>query len=92
MLPLIEQHRAEIEQLCRRYEVRRLELFGSAARGEFDPRHSDLDFPVLSERPGKLPPDDRYFGCSRLLSPCSDTRWTSWTCGPHGTHISSPVH
>jgi predicted nucleotidyltransferase len=46
MLPLIEHHRAEIEALCRRYSVRRLELFGSAARGDYKPAISDLDFMV----------------------------------------------
>lgn len=44
MLPLIEQHRPQIETLCRKYRVKRLELFGSAASGEFDPAHSDVDF------------------------------------------------
>jgi predicted nucleotidyltransferase len=33
MLPLIEAHRIEIADLCRRFHVARLELFGSAARG-----------------------------------------------------------
>jgi predicted nucleotidyltransferase len=46
MDPLIEQHRDEIERLCRTYSVTRLELFGSAARGEADPHRSDLDFLV----------------------------------------------
>jgi len=33
--------------LCRRYRVRRLEVFGSAARGDdFDPEKSDVDFLV----------------------------------------------
>jgi predicted nucleotidyltransferase len=36
MIPLIEEKREELKQLCARYRVRRLELFGSAARGEFD--------------------------------------------------------
>jgi uncharacterized protein len=49
MLPLIEQHRPQIEALCRRSRVQRLELFGSAARGAFDPDHSDLDFFVEFE-------------------------------------------
>lgn len=44
MLPLIEEHRADIAALCRRYGVKRLELFGSAARDDFDPDHSDIDF------------------------------------------------
>jgi predicted nucleotidyltransferase len=44
MLMIIEQHRSQIESLCREYQVVRLELFGSAARGDFDPSRSDLDF------------------------------------------------
>jgi predicted nucleotidyltransferase len=46
MISLIEQRRAALEALCRKYRVARLDLFGSAADGEFDPRHSDLDFLV----------------------------------------------
>lgn len=46
MLPQIAQHRSEIADLCRRFHVRRLELFGSAVRGDFDASRSDLDFLV----------------------------------------------
>jgi predicted nucleotidyltransferase len=47
MLPLIAEHRAEIAALCRRFGVRRLAVFGSAARGaDFDPQRSDVDFLV----------------------------------------------
>lgn len=47
MLDLIETRKAEIATLCRRFDVRRLEVFGSATRGEdFDPARSDLDFLV----------------------------------------------
>ena len=47
MHTLIEQHRSEIADLCRRYGVRQLEVFGSAARGtDFDPATSDADFLV----------------------------------------------
>ena len=35
-----------LRELCERYGVEKLELFGSAARGELDPAHSDLDFIV----------------------------------------------
>ncbi|MBL8666338.1 MAG: nucleotidyltransferase domain-containing protein [Rhodospirillales bacterium] len=39
--------RADIAALCRRYGVRRLDVFGSAARGgDFDPANSDADFLV----------------------------------------------
>ena len=62
MLDLIEQHRAELERLCRRLPVERLELFGSAVTGEFRPGESDLDF-LVEFRP-LTPPDraDAYFG------------------------------
>nr|WP_191059743.1 nucleotidyltransferase domain-containing protein [Geminicoccus harenae] len=36
----------EIRALCGKYGVRRLELFGSAARGDFDPARSDIDLLV----------------------------------------------
>jgi uncharacterized protein len=47
MIALIDSHRTEIAALCRRYHVRKLEVFGSAARGDdFDPARSDVDFLV----------------------------------------------
>lgn len=42
----IGQQRAALMALCRRFGVRRLDLFGSAAQGRFDPATSDLDFIV----------------------------------------------
>jgi len=51
MLPLIAEHRAEIAELCRRFGVRRLDVFGSAARNtDFNPQRSDIDFVVAFER------------------------------------------
>lgn len=53
MLPVIEVQRAEIAELCRRFQVQRLDVFGSAARGtDFDPARSDIDLLVryLPER------------------------------------------
>jgi predicted nucleotidyltransferase len=44
MIPLLEQHREQIAALCRKYGVSKLELFGSAARGAFEPARSDVDF------------------------------------------------
>ena len=46
MIELIEQHRQQIAELCQRYRVKRLELFGSAARNDFDSACSDVDFLV----------------------------------------------
>ncbi len=46
MNELIETHREELTRLCRQFQVRRLELFGSAAGERFDATRSDLDFLV----------------------------------------------
>ncbi len=47
MIDLIERQRPQIEILCRRFQVKRLEVFGSAAEaGRFDPARSDMDFLV----------------------------------------------
>lgn len=43
----IDQQRTEIVRICERHQIRRLELFGSAARStDFDPATSDADFLV----------------------------------------------
>jgi len=47
MISDVETHQEEIERLCRRYGVERLEVFGSAATGAFDEETSDVDFVVL---------------------------------------------
>ncbi len=47
MHPAIAQHRSGIAAICQRYGIRRLEVFGSAARAsDFDPASSDADFLV----------------------------------------------
>ena len=47
MHTLIQEKRADIAALCRRYHALQLEVFGSAARGvDFDPASSDADFLV----------------------------------------------
>lgn len=62
MHPLIQHQRAEIARLCRLHQVRRLEVFGSAARGaDFDPDTSDADFLVEFEA-GSEPGLDTFFG------------------------------
>ena len=62
MLNLLETNRAELAEICRERHVRRLAIFGSAARGEFKPGLSDLDFLVEFS---PLPPAEHarhYFG------------------------------
>ncbi|MBI1338519.1 MAG: DNA polymerase III subunit beta [Phycisphaera sp.] len=61
MIPLVEQHRPDIAALCRKYGVRRLELFGSASRGDFNATDSDIDFFYeFNDDPANLA--DRFFG------------------------------
>ncbi len=68
MHDLINQHRTEIAALCRRFGVRQLEVFGSAARGsDFDPATSDADFPVACHQRPCLPPLEQFFGLADAL-------------------------
>ena len=53
MTNLIDQHREEVAALCRQSGARRLDVFGSAIRDDFDPATSDLDFLVDF---GEVPP------------------------------------
>lgn len=54
--------------LCRRYGVRRLDLFGSAAAGGFDPQESDFDFVAdFTERAPTAEYADRVLGFSEEL-------------------------
>jgi len=46
MIASIEQNQQALSELCQRFGVRKLELFGSAATGAFDANRSDLDFIV----------------------------------------------
>jgi predicted nucleotidyltransferase len=59
---LIEEKRQELEKVCRRHRVQRIELFGSAAGAGFDPASSDLDFLVTFQELGFNQHADAYFG------------------------------
>ena len=64
----IEKKRDALAALCRRYAVKRLEVFGSAARGsDFDPKRSDFDFLVEFEQHTDLPPLQQFFGFAEAL-------------------------
>lgn len=47
----MESKRSEIEAICRKYGVIRLDVFGSATSDAFDPETSDFDF-VVEYAPG----------------------------------------
>ena len=68
MHPVIADKREALIALCRRYDVARLEVFGSAARGEgFDPARSDADFLVEFKPESALPPLEQFFGLAHAL-------------------------
>lgn len=60
-LPIAE-YQDQIDALCRRYGVARLDLFGSATTEAFDAQVSDADFLVDFSNPDPLGAADRYFG------------------------------
>lgn len=59
---IVEERTSDLAELCRRFGVRRLELFGSAAGDRFDPDRSDLDFLVELEPADHGELADHYFG------------------------------
>lgn len=61
MVGLLSQHLDEISALCRKFGVQKLELFGSAARDDFDPTRSDVDF-FFEFDDNLLSLSDRFFG------------------------------
>lgn len=62
MHPTVQERFTELRRLCVQHRVERLYLFGSAARGEFDPAASDLDFLVEFEPMSPREHADAFFG------------------------------
>lgn len=62
MLEIIAGRRSELTDLCGRYGVRRLALFGSALREDFDPGQSDLDLLVEFSPTSPQEHAEAYFG------------------------------
>ena len=68
MVELLEQQRDRITAICRKHGVRKLELFGSAAREDFDSDLADSDidfFYEFDDDPARLA--DRFFGLQEDL-------------------------
>ena len=63
MIGFIEDKREALRELCVKYKVWRLEIFGSAVTGEdFDSERSDLDFLVEFQQLRQGQHADTYFG------------------------------
>lgn len=67
MHPAIAQHRTGIANICRRFRVSRLEVFGSAAQADdFNPATSDVDF-LIEFAEGVKPGLQDFFGAKTAL-------------------------
>jgi predicted nucleotidyltransferase len=66
VLPL-KIKRVELSDICRRYSVRRLELFGSGAREDLDSAESDFDFLVEFKAGDTRLAFESYFGLKEDL-------------------------
>ncbi len=62
MTRVLEGHRPELVELCRKYRVRRLDVFGSAARGDFNEHSSDVDLLVEFDDMPHADRADAYLG------------------------------
>lgn len=66
MVSLIDKHREALIALCRKYHVERLDVFGSAAMGDFV-KSSDIDFIVEFDNKVTQRRFDNYFDLHRAL-------------------------
>jgi uncharacterized protein len=66
MESVIEKNRQSLIQLCRQYHVAKLEVFGSAARGDFN-ESSDIDFLVEFDEEANSRRFDNFFELLRSL-------------------------
>ncbi|BET69341.1 nucleotidyltransferase domain-containing protein [Opitutales bacterium ASA1] len=62
----LEQHRDAIVEICRRFGVRQLSVFGSVLRNDFGP-DSDVDFLVDFDRNSEFDAFSQYFGLKEAL-------------------------
>jgi predicted nucleotidyltransferase len=72
--PIIQRHNAELADLCRRFDVQRLDLFGSATGDNFEPTRSDVDLLVEFVPESTLKALDQYFGLKEALEALFERR------------------
>ena len=65
---LEERTRSSLETICRKYAVRRIKVFGSALREDFNEESSDLDLLVeFDDPPSGMRPATQFFGLHEEL-------------------------
>lgn len=63
----LNKYSEQIKESCEQFEVLRWDLFGSAARDDFNEERSDLDFLVTFDELSQMGYADRYFGLLEKL-------------------------
>tara|TARA_B100001971_G_C17761725_1_gene320510 strand:+ start:89 stop:364 length:276 start_codon:yes stop_codon:yes gene_type:complete len=63
-----------LADLCRRFDVQRLDLFGSATGDNFEPTRSDVDLLVEFVPESTLKALDQYFGLKEALEALFERR------------------
>lgn len=61
MALIIDNNREDLIELCKKYRVAELDLFGSAATEDFDEEKSDIDFLVEFEKSVAQDRFDNFF-------------------------------
>lgn len=67
MNPVAKLDRSALNAVCRRFDVERLDVFGSATRPDFDPRHREVDLIVRFRAPEAPGTAERYYGLADEL-------------------------
>jgi len=67
MTIIIDQNKDRLIELCRKYKVVELDVFGSAATGDFDEATSDLDFLVEFDSSVQENRFESFFGLQEEL-------------------------
>ena len=67
MIPAVAARTDDLQRICLRYHVLRLDLFGSAASGDHHAEDSDLDFVVEFQPVAFNAYADSYFGLLEAL-------------------------
>lgn len=67
MTTIIEQNRDRLIELCRKYHVAALDVFGSAATDAFDEQSSDVDLLVEFDSSVKAERFDNFFALRDAL-------------------------
>lgn len=68
MNEIITTRREQVIELCRKYHVRRLSVFGSVLRDDFNAESSDIDFVVEFESTADLGLRGDYFDLEEELT------------------------